>query len=189
MTPEEDIRNAIGTLEKGGIILYPTDTVWGLGCDATSQPAVDRIFHIKNRNENKSLIILVDSEVMLKDYVSEIPDVAFDILDVTQIPVTIIYPAGKNLAAGVCSEDGSVGIRICHDKFCRELIGKFGRPVVSTSANLSRQKAPENFSEIRETIISSADYVVSYRRDEVKKSKPSPVIKILGDGTLKILRK
>jgi L-threonylcarbamoyladenylate synthase len=189
MTLEEDIINAINTLEKGGIILYPTDTVWGLGCDATNQAAVDKIFRIKNRNENKSLIILVDSEEMLRDYVNDVPDVAFDILDVTQIPVTIIYPGGKNLSEGVCSEDGSAGIRICHDKFCHEMIGKFGRPVVSTSANLSRQKAPENFSEIKENIIGSADYVVSYRRDEIRKSKPSPVIKILDDGTIKILRK
>jgi L-threonylcarbamoyladenylate synthase len=189
MTFEEDIRNALTTLVQGGIILYPTDTLWGLGCDATNSEAVEKIFRIKKRQENKSLILLVDSESMLQDYVSEIPDVAFDILDVTVTPVTIIYPMGKNLADGVCGEDGSVGIRICNEKFCRELIRKFGKPIVSTSANTSRHKPPENFQGICEIIIYSADYVVKYRQEDQKKYKASPVIKILNNGEIKIIRK
>jgi L-threonylcarbamoyladenylate synthase len=189
MTFEEDIRNAVATLEQGGIILYPTDTLWGLGCDATNDLAVGKIFSIKNRKENKSLILLVDSESMLERYVSEIPDVAYDILDVSDSPVTIIYPGGKNLATGVYSEDGSVGIRICNEKFCRELIGKFGKPIVSTSANISSQKPPENYRGISEIIINSADYVVKFRQEDQEKHNASPVIKVLKNGEIKIIRK
>jgi len=189
MTFEEDIRNAVNTLNQGGIILYPTDTIWGLGCDATNPEAVEKIFHIKNRKENKSLILLVDGESMLQEYVSDIPDVAYDILDVTETPVTIIYPQGKNLAAGIYSEDGSVGIRICNDKFCRDLIGKFGKPIVSTSANISMQKPPENFRGIKEIIINSADYVVKFRQEDQKKYRASPVIKVHKNGEIKIIRK
>lgn len=189
MSFEEDIREALTALRGNGIILYPTDTIWGLGCDATSQEAVEKIFRIKSRDENKSLLILVNSEQMLERYVREIPEIALELLSVTDGPLTIIYPNGKNLAKGVCSEDGSAGIRICRDEFCNELISRFRKPVVSTSANFSGEKSPHFFDEIDKELIKSVDYVVKYRQDDRRKHSASPVIKLNSDGTIKILRK
>ena len=186
---EEDIKNSLITLKKGGIILYPTDTIWGLGCDATNSVAVEKIFTIKSRSENKSLIILVDGEQMLERYVRDIPEIVFELTGVSDSPLTIIYPNGKNLAAGVCSEDGSVGIRICHDEFCSELISRFRKPIVSTSANSSGKPSPENFGEIEKSVIDAVDYVVKYRQDDRRKHSASPVIKVELNGTIKIIRK
>ncbi|MCE5347052.1 MAG: threonylcarbamoyl-AMP synthase [Bacteroidales bacterium] len=186
---DEDIKNSIITLRSGGIILYPTDTIWGLGCDATSSSAVERIFKIKSRNENKSLIILVDGEQMLERYVKDIPEIIFELVSVSDDPLTIIYPKGKNLAPGVCSEDGSIGIRICRDEFCSELITRFRKPIVSTSANFSGKPSPENFSEIDKPVIDSVDYVVKYRQNDRGKYSASPVIKVEQDGSIKIIRK
>ena len=137
MTFEEDIKESLNTLRQGGVILYPTDTIWGLGCDPTNEAAVNKIFKIKSRGESKSLIILVDGLSMIERYVTEIPEIVYELADVSDTPLTIIYPRGKNLATGVCNEDGSVAIRICHDEFCRELLNRFRKPIVSTSANIS----------------------------------------------------
>ena len=185
---EEDLRQSLKVLKEGRIILYPTDTIWGLGCDATSPSAVEKIFSIKSRSSNLSLIILVNSEQMVERYVKDVPDAALQIIDVSDKPVTIIYPAGKNLAPGICSEDGSVAIRICNDPFCNELITRFRKPVVSTSANLSGKASPANFDEIDQEIINSADFVVGYRKNDRQKHTASPVIKIEKNGVLKILR-
>ncbi len=184
----DDIKNALNALKSGGVILYPTDTVWGLGCDATNGSALEKIFKIKLRSESKSLIILVDSEAMLERYVREIPDIAFEITKASDTPITIIYPQGKNLASGVYSEDGSVGIRICSDEFCRELIQRFRKPIVSTSANISGKSSPSHFGEIDESVISAADYVVKYKQEDRRKHSPSPVIKIDKNGVFKIIR-
>ena len=189
MTFEEDIIESLITLRKGGIILYPTDTIWGLGCDPTSPSAVEKIFRIKSRERSKSLLILVNSEQMLERYVKDIPDIAFELTSVSDEPLTVIYKAGKNLATGVCSEDGSIGIRICRDEFCNELIKRFCKPIVSTSANFSGKPSPGNFSEIDDLLIEAADYVVKYRQDERRKYSTSPVIKLSPDGTIKIIRK
>lgn len=188
MNFEDDIRNSLKVLKDGGVILYPTDTIWGLGCDATNQGAVEKIFRIKSRNEGNSLIILVDSDAMLERYVRNIPEIVFELTSVSETPITIIYPEGKNLAPGVCNEDGSVGIRICSEPFCNELITRFRRPIVSTSANISGNPSPSNFSEIDDTIKNSAGYVVSYRQDDRQKYKPSSVIKIDKNGAFKIIR-
>jgi len=185
---EDDIKNSLKILRDGGVILYPTDTVWGLGCDATSQKAVEKIFSIKERSESKSLIILVDSEAMLERYVKEIPAVASEITGLSDTAVTIIYPEARNLAPGVASEDGSVGIRIAMDDFCKSLIGRFRKPLVSTSANLSGEPSPGYFGEIPETIKDAVDYVVMYKRDDRRKHKASPVIKVEKNGVFKILR-
>jgi L-threonylcarbamoyladenylate synthase len=185
----EDINNAVKVLREGGIILYPTDTIWGIGCDATNEDAVRRIFEIKKRSDSKSLIILVNSTTMLERYVSYVPKSASEITDISEKPVTIIYPRGRNLAKGVCSEDGSVGIRITSDEFCSELITRFRKPVVSTSANFSDLPSPKNFSGIENEIILSVSYVVKYRQDDTAEGKPSPVIKVNGDGTIQIIRK
>jgi L-threonylcarbamoyladenylate synthase len=184
----EDIRNSLNVLRSGGVILYPTDTIWGLGCDATISSAVEKIFKIKSRSETMSLIILVNGESMVERYVKYIPEIAFQITGVSEKPVTIIYPGGKNLAPGICSEDGSVGIRICRDPFCNELITRFRKPIVSTSANLSGRPSPAHFGEIDEEIINNADYVVEHRQEDRQKHSASPVIKIEGNGVFKILR-
>jgi L-threonylcarbamoyladenylate synthase len=189
MNLEEDINEAVSVLRNGGVILYPTDTIWGLGCDATNPAAVEKIFRIKSRSESKNLLILVDGIQMIERYVKEIPEIAYELTSVSDDPITIIYPSGKNLAPGVCSEDGSAGIRISNDEFCRKMIGKFKKPVVSTSANLSGAPSPACFSEIDRKVIESADYVVSHRRDDNTRRKASAVIKLGSDGALRIIRK
>lgn len=189
MSFDEDISAALSALKSNGVILYPTDTIWGIGCDATSQVAVEKIFRIKSRDEYKSLLILVNSQQMLERYVHDIPEAAYELNAVTDDPLTIIYPKGKNLAKGVCSDDGSVGIRICHDEYCNMLITRLRKPIVSTSANLSGKPAPQSFSDIEESIINSVDYVVKYRQDDMRKNSASPVIKFNSDGTIRIIRK
>jgi L-threonylcarbamoyladenylate synthase len=184
----EDLKGALTTLKNGGIILYPTDTIWGLGCDATNATAVEKIFKIKSRKESKSLLILVDSEQMLGRYVKDIPEIVYELATVSDSPLTIIYPNGKNLAAGVCSNDGSVGIRICHDEFCAELIYRFRKPIVSTSANFSGKPSPENFYAIDNEVIDAVNFVVKYRQDDRGKHDASPVIKVELNGTFKIIR-
>ena len=185
---EEDIKNSLKVLREGGVILYPTDTVWGLGCDASGLEAVEKIFRIKTRADSKSLIILVNGTGMLERYVKEIPPTAAELISVSDSPLTIIYPEGKNMAAGICNADGSVGIRICDEPFCNELITRFRKPIVSTSANISGKPSPLNFGEIDDEIKNSAGYVVTYRQEERQKNKPSPVIKIDKNGALKIIR-
>jgi L-threonylcarbamoyladenylate synthase len=186
---EKHIISSLTVLKNGGIILYPTDTIWGLGCDATNSAAVEKIFRIKLRSESKSLLILANNEQMVERYVREVPEIAYELISVTDTPLTIIYPGGKNLAPGVCAEDGSVGIRICHDDFCNELISRFRKPVISTSANLTGKPSPGNFNEIDKSVIEMVDFVVEYRQDERQKQSASPVIKIEQNGTFKIIRK
>ncbi len=186
---EEDIKNSLISLKKGEVILYPTDTIWGLGCDATNPAAVEKIYKIKSRNGTKSLIILVDGESMLERYVREVPEITYELTSVSDTPLTIIYPAGKNLAEGVCAEDGSVAIRICHDEFCNQLINRFRKPIISTSANFSGQQSPHTFLDIDKSVIAAVDYVVKYRKDDTDKNSASPIIKIGQDGTIKIIRK
>lgn len=186
---EEDIEIALITLRKGGIILYPTDTIWGIGCDATNQEAIEKIFKIKSRDETKGLLILANGENMVERYVKEVPEVAYELISVSDTPLTIIYPSGKNLASGVYSTDGSVGIRICNDIFCNELITRFRKPIVSTSANHSGKPSPGNYHEIEQSVIDKADYIVKYRQNDRQKSTASPVIRVDTDGTIKILRK
>lgn len=189
MVYADDLKNCLETLRNGGIILYPTDTIWGLGCDATNQAAVDKIFKIKSRSSVKSLIILTDSDNMTERYVREIPEICYELTAVTDSPLTIIYPQGKNLADGVCSEDGSVAIRICNEEFCSELIGRFRKPVVSTSANYSGQPSPQTFGEIDKQLINEVDYVVKYRQDDTVRYTSSPIIKVNPDGSIRIIRK
>jgi len=189
MNFNEDLKYSLDVLKHGGILLYPTDTIWGLGCDATNSAAVEKIFLVKTRTESKSLIILVNGIDMLERYVRDIPEAALELAGVSDAPLTIIYPQGKNLAAGICGEDGSVAIRICNEPFCNELISRLRKPLVSTSANLSGKPSPANFSEIDEAIITQADYTVKYRQNDRQKHSPSPVISIDKNGVLKILRK
>jgi len=184
----DDINAAVATLMNKGVILYPTDTIWGLGCDATNDEAVEKIFNIKERDETKSLIILVNSEQMLERYVNTIPDIAFELVSVADKPLTIIYPKGRNLAKGVCAADGSIGIRICRDEFCNQLLTQFRKPLVSTSANFSGKSSPEFFGDIEPELINMVDYSVKYRQHDRQKNVPSSIIKLNADGTIKIIR-
>jgi len=185
---ETDIVNAIRVLEQGGIILYPTDTIWGIGCDATNTKAVENIYRIKRRTEAKSLIILLDQFEKLSDYVEKVPDITSDLLASITNPVTIIYSNARRLAPNVIAPDGTIAIRIVKDDFCAELIQRFGKPIVSTSANLSGFEPPAIFSQIDDEIKRSVDYIVSYKQDLFTRSKPSTIIRLRDDGMYTIIR-
>ncbi|MBN2348561.1 MAG: threonylcarbamoyl-AMP synthase [Bacteroidales bacterium] len=184
----EEIKKTIQVLNEGGIILYPTDTIWGIGCDATNPEAVKKIYSIKQREDTKSMLVLLDSENRLSQYVREIPEIAWEILEVSDKPLTIIYPGAKNFAANLIAEDGSIGIRIVRDDFCSKLISRFRKPLVSTSANISGKPAPANFSEIDNAVIHAVDYVVQWRQDDLSKSQASGIIKLEVNGEVKIIR-
>ncbi len=186
---QQEITKAIEILKSGGTILYPTDTIWGIGCDATNEEAVKKVFEIKGRAESKSLIILIDNETKLNRYLKDIPPLAYDLIDFTEKPLTIIYSDAKNLAKNVINEDGSIGIRIVKDEFCKKLIEKFGKPIVSTSANISGEPSPATFQEINPGILSQVDYVVNLRQSETSKNQVSSIIKLGMDGQVKVIRK
>ena len=175
-------------MEAGGIILYPTDTIWGIGCDATNEAAVRRVYEIKQRADSKALIVLVDSPVKVDFYVRDVPEIAWDLLEVADKPLTLIYPAARNLAPGLLAEDGSVGIRVTTEEFSRKLCQRFRKAIVSTSANVSGQPAPANFSEISDEIKSQADYIVNYRRDDTSRPSPSGISKVGAGGVIQIIR-
>lgn len=185
----DDLNNALKVLRDGGIILYPTDTIWGIGCDAGNEEAVARIYSIKRREDSKSMLVLLHSEGLLPSYVSEVPEIAWELIEVAIDPLTIIYPGAKNLAKNLIGADQSIGIRITGDDFCKSLIGKFRKPIVSTSANLAGAPSPDNFSEIDPSIIDQVDYVVKWKQDDYAKSKPSSIIKIGTGGEIVIIRK
>lgn len=184
-----DIIKAIEVLKAGGLILYPTDTIWGIGCDATNEQAVEKVFRLKGRDAGKSLIVLLDSENKLESYIKEVPALAYDLIEYTEKPLTIIYSGAKNLAANVIHEDGSVGIRIPRHPFCQQLIQRFRKPIVSTSANISGEKSPANFSEISEKIIEGVDYVVSVEQNDNTPKTPSTIMKLEADGRFVFIRK
>lgn len=184
----EDLRQAVDTLASGGVILYPTDTVWGIGCDATNEKAVKRIYEIKQRADNKSMLVLLDAPAKLQGYVAEIPDMAWELIACTEKPLTIIYPQGRNLAPNLLAEDGSIGIRITGEKFSTALCQRLHQPIVSTSANISGQPAAANFSEISDEIKSAVDYVVSYRQNDMARPQPSSIIKLDKGNIIKIIR-
>lgn len=188
MTFEEDIREAIDCLKKGGIILYPTDTIWGIGCDATNQEAVKRIYALKGREESKSMLVLVDGEAMLERTVVDIPEVAWQLIEAAVDPLTIVYDHPQGLAPALIASDGSLGVRITHERYSSELCRRLRHPVVSTSANVSGMKTPTVFSQITETILDGVDYVASYRRDELRTPSPSNIIKVSDGGLIKVIR-
>lgn len=189
MTREEDIRKAVEVLRKGGVILYPTDTVWGIGCDATNSDAVKRVYDIKQRDDSKALICLVDSDARLQRYIRKVPDVAWQLLDCCDKPTTVILDGAVNLAENLIAEDGSVGIRITQEPFSKELCFRFQKALVSTSANISGEPAAQNYPDIDPKIIEAVDYVCWSRRQEHKPHKPSSIIKLTEDGQVTIIRK
>lgn len=173
---------------EGGVILYPTDTIWGIGCDATNEDAVRRVYEIKQRQDSKAMLVLVDSSVKVDFYVQDVPEVAWDLIDLADKPLTIIYSGARNLAANLLAEDGSVGIRVTNEDFSKRLCQQFRKAVVSTSANISGQPSPRNFSEISEEVKSAVDYIVGYRQEEMSNPKPSSIIKLDKGGVIKIIR-
>jgi len=185
----DEINKALEVLQQGGLILYPTDTIWGIGCDATNEEAVSRIFKLKGRDESKSLIMLLDSESKLPSYVRHVPDIAYDLIAYTEKPLTIIYSGAKNLATNAIAADGSVGIRIVKHRFCQQLIQRFRKPIVSTSANISGHPSPNTFDDIVDEIIEGVDYVVTFEQDKQSVQNPSTIMKLEEDGRFTFIRK
>ena len=175
-------------MREGGVILYPTDTIWGIGCDATNEDAVRRVYEIKQRQDSKAMLVLVDSSVKVDFYVRDVPEVAWDLIDLADKPLTIIYSGARNLAANLLAEDGSVGIRVTNEDFSKRLCQQFRKAIVSTSANISGQPSPKNFSDISEEVKSAVDYIVGYRQEEMSNPKPSSIIKLDKGGVIKIIR-
>jgi len=185
----DDIVKAVEVLRSGGVILYPTDTIWGIGCDATNAAAVNRIYEIKQRQDTKSMLILMENPNLLNSYISEVPEIAWELIDVADTPLTIIYPGAKNLAHNLLAQDKSIGIRITNEAFTQQLIQRFRKPVVSTSANISGQRSPQNFAEISEEIKKAVDFIVKFRQDDLSKSNPSGIIKLGIGGQVEVIRK
>lgn len=183
----KEINKAISILQEGGLILYPTDTVWGIGCDATNEDAVRKVYKLKQRTDSKALICLVANDAMLERHISKVPEVAYDIIDLSTKPTTIIYDQPTGIAKNLIAADNTLGIRVASDKFCQYLINKFKKPLVSTSANISNQPTPKSFFEISESILKGVDYVVNLHR-ETRINTPSTIIKLGTDGTVKVIR-
>ena len=184
---DADITQCLKVLSAGGLILYPTDTVWGIGCDATNAEAVKRVYQLKQRDDSKALIVLIDSPDHLDHYVVDVPTIARELIDVAVKPLTIIYEGAYNLAPNVLGEEDSVGIRIPNDEFCHRLCERYGKPIVSTSANVSGQPTARTFAEIDEAIVKGADYAVQYRRNDNSGHQPSNIIMLHRDSTFKII--
>ncbi len=185
----DDIKKATEVISKGGIILYPTDTIWGIGCDATNEEAVKRIYEIKKRSDCKAMLVLIDNDVKLSYYIHDVPEIAYDLIEVSDRPLTIIYPGARNVAPNLIGSDGSLGIRITKELFSKTLCERSRKPIVSTSANISGEPSPRFFSEISEVIKKSVDYIVTYRQDEKSESNPSQIIKLGVGGQIEIIRK
>ena len=175
-------------MAAGGLILYPTDTIWGIGCDATNEEAVRRVYELKRRSDHKAMLLLMDSSAKLNYYVQEVPDVAWDLIELADSPLTVIYNGARNVAPNLLAADGSVGIRITQEEFSHKLCERFRKPLVSTSANVRGDPSPANFSEISETIKAGVDYIVRYRQDDLSKAAPSHIIKLGAGGLVKIIR-
>lgn len=184
----EEVMKACEALKKGGVILYPTDTVWGLGCDATRVKAVERIYRMKKRPESKSLIILLDQLEKLYQFVEDVPATAIDLINSVETPLTIIYPNARNLARNLIAADGTVAIRIVRDEFCSRLIGLLNRPLVSTSANLSGESNPLIFTQISKDILDQVDYAVNLNRTRIRQVKPSTIIRLRENGEFEMIR-
>lgn len=189
MTQKEDIQNAVNVMRQGGVILYPTDTIWGIGCDATNPEAVAKVFKMKQRDDSKALICLVDSEVRLERYVRNVPEVAWQVMEYAGKPTTVIIDNAVNLAPNLIAEDGSIGVRITNEPFSKELCYRFQKPIVSTSVNVSGMPAAQNYCDIAPEMLEAADYVCFSRRQEHKPHAASCIIKIKNNGEITFIRK
>ena len=185
----ETIEKAVEVMKNGGIILYPTDTIWGIGCDATKEDAVEKIYKLKKREDRKSMLVVVNRPEMIPNYVQKVPSIAWKLLDAADDPLTIIYPGAINLANNLVGTDGTIGIRVCKSEFCRELISRFNKPIVSTSANISGNAFPKNFQEIDDEIKTGVEHICDVPQVSLNPGKPSPIIKIGPGNEIKIIRK
>lgn len=184
----EDIKKAIEVMKKGGVILYPTDTIWGLGCDAQNENAIKKIYEIKRRAESKSMLCLVDSIDRIYNYVDDVPEIAEDLIDLAIKPITIIYEGAKNLPISLIGEDKTIGIRVTKEAFSKELCRRFSKAIISTSANISGEKSPAKFSEISDEIKKLVDYIVTYRQNDNNTASASQIIKLGKNGEVKVIR-
>lgn len=185
----EDLKKAVEILKAGGVILYPTDTIWGIGCDATNEEAVKRIYQIKNREDSKSMLVLMENPALLDRYIDNVPEIAWDLVEITTTPLTVIYSKAKNLAKNLIADDGSIGIRFTKEAFTQQLLQRFRRPLVSTSANISGEKPPAFFNEISTEIKNQVDYIVEYRQNDTTPAQPSSIIKLGDGGRIDIIRR
>lgn len=185
----DDLQQALETLKNGGLILYPTDTIWGIGCDATNPDAVEKIFALKGREKGKSMVVLLHNDYQLAGYVQDVPDVAYELIEVSDRPLTIVFDGAKNLAENVLASDGSIGIRIVNHPFCQQLLQRFKRPLVSTSANLSGEPSAATFDEIDDEIKEGVDYIVKFGQENQEKGRPSVIMKLGSGGKFEFLRK
>ena len=188
MNYNEEIKKAIEVMRNGGVILYPTDTIWGIGCDATNEEAVKKVYEIKKRADSKALICLVDSEAKIDFYVKDVPPVAWDLIELSTKPLTVIYDGARNLAPNILAEDGSVGIRVTNEEFSKQLCFRFRKAVVSTSANISGEPSPKSFADISDEIKNAVDYIVGVRQNEKGGVKPSSIIKLGAGGVVQVIR-
>lgn len=184
----EEVNKSVTLLRQGKILLYPTDTIWGIGCDATNAKAVERVFKLKNRHEQKSMIVLLDNKEKISGYVEQVPPIAYDLIENAASPITIVYEKAKNLPKNLVAGDGTIAIRVVKGDYCTEVIRLLGKPLVSTSANISGEPAPKTFGQISEIIKERVDYVVDIHRARIRSVRPSTVLKLEANGTFKILR-
>lgn len=185
----EEVNKALDVLRRGGLILYPTDTIWGVGCDATNDEAIARIYQLKRRADSKSLIALLDTPAKLPSYVSDIPDVAYDLIEYAEHPLTIIYSNAKNLSKAAIAADGSIGIRIVKHEFCTQLLERFRKPIISTSANISGEPSPGQFNDISDSIRNGVDHIVNWEQNSSINMKPSTIMKLEPGGRFTFIRK
>jgi L-threonylcarbamoyladenylate synthase len=185
----DEVAKALKVLQQGGIILYPTDTIWGIGCDASNAEAVQKIYALKQRAESKSMIILLDNDNKLASYVNNVPDIAYDLIEYAENPLTLVMPGAKNITPALIAADGSVGIRVTSHQFCQQLIQRLRKPLVSTSANISGQPSPKNFNHISPEIINGVDYVVDLEQHDLSEKKPSTIMRLEPDGRFEFIRK
>jgi len=186
---KDEVAKALKVLQDGGIILYPTDTIWGIGCDAGNEEAVKKIYVLKQREESKSMIVLLDTDNKLQSYVSTVPDIAYDLIEYAENPLTLVMPGAKNMAKNLVASDGSVGIRVTKHEFCQQLIQRLRKPLVSTSANISGQVSPKNFNAISAEIIEGVDYVVDLEQHDMTEKRPSTIMRLEPDGRFEFIRK
>jgi L-threonylcarbamoyladenylate synthase len=185
---KEDMQEAVNCLNNNGVILYPTDTIWGLGCKMTDKEAFEKIFELKGRDKSKKCILLFSSEVQLERSFEEIPEVAWQLMECSDKPMTLILEKPKTIPAHLLAEDGTIAVRLVKDIFCEHLIQKIKEPIVSTSANISGNKSPQNFKQVESKIVDGVDYVVKFRQDENEKANASTIIKLNNDGEIKVIR-
>jgi L-threonylcarbamoyladenylate synthase len=185
----DEVKKAFEMVQQGGIILYPTDTIWGIGCDATNTEAIQKIYALKQRAAEKSMIILLDTENKLESYIREVPAVAYDLIEFAENPLTLVMPGAKNISPALIAEDGSIGVRVSKHPFCQQLIQRLRKPLVSTSANISGQPSPQNFAQITAEIVEGVDYVVDVDQHDLSVKKPSTIMRIDPSGMFEFIRR